>query len=438
MRNCSATRKNELLENQFLAFVHPDDVPATLLEIEKLKSGALTINFVNRYRKKDGSYLWFDWNTTPDPVSGKLYAIARDITSRKLVEEQLKQSEERWRSLINFSPLSINVTNANGILLETNQATLDLMGFATKEELMARNAEEYYGDVNDRVKMFHLLNKDGFVKNYEFKVKRKNGEQIWISNSAAPIKLNNQETILISASLDITARKRAEEQLQEANKELESFSYSVAHDLRAPLRSVHGYAEMLSQDYKEKLDDEAKRIIGTIKQNASKMGTLIDDLLSFSRLGRKEIQLRKIDMNELIEDVLLEIKKSISHKAVIRAENLHDAMGDYNLIFQVMVNLLSNAIKYSSKNAEPIIRISSEVKNKEVIFSVKDNGAGFEMKYYDKLFGVFQRLHTEREFEGTGVGLAIVNRIITKHGGKIWAEGKVDNGATFYFTLLKG
>lgn len=363
--------------------------------------------------------------------------LSANVTERKKAEEQLKESEERWRSLIKFSPLGITVTDGQGKIWETNQAILEMMGFDTREEFISRNAQEYYVDLNDRARMFNLMSKDGFVKNFEFKIKKKNGEQIWISNSLAPFKLHNQETHMISATLDITARKQTEEQLQEANKELESFSYSVAHDLRTPLRSLHGYAEMLSQDYENVLDEEAKRIIGNIKHNASKMGRLIDDLLSFSRLGRKEIQRSKINMNELTRDVLFEINKSVSHKAEIRVDNLHEVMGDYSLLRQVMINLLSNAIKYSSRTEQPVIQISSDTKNEEVTFSVKDNGAGFDMKYADKLFGVFQRLHMEREFEGTGVGLAIVHRIIAKHGGKIWADGKVGSGASFYFTLFK-
>jgi PAS domain S-box-containing protein len=236
---------------------------------------------------------------------------------------------------------------------------------------------------------------------------------------------------------DITQRKLAEEKLLAANKELEAFSYSVAHDLRAPLRSIHGYTEVLNQDYNKMLDAEGVRILENIKHNASKMGQLIDDLLAFSRLGRKEIQMSKIDMTALTQDILGELKRSVSHQAEITMLPLDNVMGDYNLLCQVMFNLISNAVKYSSKKASPVIQISSEVKNDEIVFSIKDNGAGFDMRYANKLFGVFRRLHSDREFEGTGIGLAIVYRIVSKHGGSTWAEGKVDEGATFYFTLPK-
>ncbi|HET6226364.1 MAG TPA: ATP-binding protein, partial [Bacteroidia bacterium] len=235
--------------------------------------------------------------------------------------------------------------------------------------------------------------------------------------------------------VDITLQKIAEENLRAVNKELEGFSYTVAHDLRTPLRSMHGYAEILKLDYGKVLDSEAERIINNIQQNASKMGKLIDNLLSFSRLGRKELQLTKIDMNKLTKDVLFELNASITHQANVSVTYLPEVMGDYGLLYQVMMNLISNAIKYSSKKETPIIRISSETKGGECIFAVKDNGAGFNMKYVAKLFGVFQRLHSEYEFEGTGIGLATVNRIIAKHGGRIWAEGAVDIGATFCFSL---
>jgi PAS domain S-box-containing protein len=305
--------EKEFCETAFIELIHPDDIPATVQEYEKLKLGALVINFVNRYRKKDGSYLYLDWNATPNPATQKLYCVARDITERK----------------------------------------------------------------------------------------------------------------------------KAEEELRAVNKELESFSYSVSHDLRAPLRAINGYAQILNEDYGQKLDQEGMRFLETIQSNATKMGTLIDDLLAFSRLGRKEIQKTEVEMNQLIESVINETNKSITHKAKINTAHLHKVKADYNLLHQVMFNLVSNAIKYSSKGENPVVRISSEEKNGNIVFSVNDNGVGFDMQYSDKLFGVFQRLHSYEEFKGTGVGLAIVQRIITKHGGKVWAEGIVNKGATFHFSLTK-
>lgn len=225
-------------------------------------------------------------------------------------------------------------------------------------------------------------------------------------------------------------------QLESVNKELEAFTYSVSHDLRAPLRAVNGYAEMLIEDYGSLLDDEGKRIVTTISANAAKMGILIDDLLAFSQLGRKEVQKTTIHMNELVAGVMLELQEATHHQAHIEVGNLHAVHADYSLIHQVMYNLLSNAIKYSSKKDRPHVEIASETRNGEIIFSVKDNGSGFDMRFVGKLFGVFQRLHSQDEFEGTGVGLAIVHRIIARHGGNVWAEGRVDAGATFYFSLL--
>ncbi len=226
-----------------------------------------------------------------------------------------------------------------------------------------------------------------------------------------------------------------EEQLKQVNHELESFSYSVSHDLRAPLRAINGYAEILNEDYGSSLGEDGNRILQTISYNAKRMGMLIDDLLAFSRLGRKEISTTTINMNELTQGVLIELQKSVSHKATCRISTLHSVKGDYALLYQVMYNLISNAVKYSSKKENPVVEISSEEKDGEVIFSIRDNGVGFDMLYVNKLFGVFQRLHSHEEFEGTGVGLAIVYRVITKHRGKVWAEGKLDEGAVFRFSL---
>jgi len=225
-------------------------------------------------------------------------------------------------------------------------------------------------------------------------------------------------------------------QLELANKELETFSYSISHDLRAPLRGIIGFAAMLEEDYSSKLDPEAKRITSVIKNNTLKMGRLIDDLLAFSRMSRQDIKKTKISTtamaNEVIQDLLPENKNG--HVKWIVHE-MPDIKGDINAMRQVWINLVSNAIKYSATKQQPEIEIGYRDGEEETTFFVKDNGVGFDEKYKDKLFKVFQRLHSAEEFEGTGVGLAIVEKIISKHGGRVWAEAEENKGACFYFSL---
>jgi PAS domain S-box-containing protein len=248
------------------------------------------------------------------------------------------------------------------------------------------------------------------------------------------LKEQQAELSRLNEQLEDIVRQRTK-QLEAVNKELESFTYSVSHDLRAPLRAINGYSEILKEDYSEKLDSEGKRFMNIISANARRMGKLIDDLLTFSRLGRAEMKTMAIDMNRLVQSVMKEINEFTPHHATVRIGRLHPVEGDYNMLVQVMLNLISNAIKYSSRKEAPVVEIASELEDGEVIFSVKDNGAGFDMAYAGKLFGVFQRLHTQEEFEGTGVGLALVHQIVTKHGGRVWAHGEVDKGAEFYFSL---
>jgi signal transduction histidine kinase len=223
-------------------------------------------------------------------------------------------------------------------------------------------------------------------------------------------------------------------QLVEANAELESFSYSVSHDLRAPLRSINGYTKILEEDLNDKLDEQGRRTLNRIIHNASRMNKLIDDLLEFSKLGRKELEKSNIDTTKLVKSIVDEMKP----KANVVVDDLIKAQADHALITQVWINLISNAIKYSEKKTNPTVEVGSSLNNGEVIYYVKDNGAGFNMEYSDKLFGVFQRLHKENEFQGTGIGLALVKRIVAKHHGRVWAEGKVNEGATFYFSLPAG
>ncbi|MDB5142205.1 MAG: hypothetical protein JWQ66_918 [Mucilaginibacter sp.] len=227
-------------------------------------------------------------------------------------------------------------------------------------------------------------------------------------------------------------------QLELVNKELEAFSYSVSHDLRTPLRAISGYSIMLKEDYEEKLDAEGKRIIGNVIANARMMGQLIDDLLAFSRLGKKELVSTQIDMQLLATNVVNELlQHDLEKDYQISIGLLPSIEADQGMIKQVLINLLSNAIKYSSKETRPEIEIGSKDEETRTIYYVKDNGVGFDMAYAGKLFGVFQRLHSQEEFEGTGVGLALVKRIIDKHKGEVWAEGLENMGATFYFSLPK-
>lgn len=225
-------------------------------------------------------------------------------------------------------------------------------------------------------------------------------------------------------------------QVEAANKELEAFSFSVSHDLRAPLRAISGFSLILLEDYAGKLDDEGKRLLNVVRDNTTRMEQLIDDILQFSRSGRLEMNMAGIDMEALAQAVFEELQPSIgSSKLQVTIGHLPPARGDLPLLRQVFANLLSNAIKFSRTREAPGIEVGGSVTGNEAVYFVKDNGVGFDMQYVDKLFGVFQRLHTVDEFEGTGIGLAIVKRIVTRHGGRVWAEGKVNEGATIYFAL---
>ena len=239
-----------------------------------------------------------------------------------------------------------------------------------------------------------------------------------------------EEATAAAARLEASYRE-----LEQANQELDAFTYSVSHDLRTPLRAINGYSRMIIEDHGQQLTADAEHYLNTIINNAIRMGGLIDDLLTFSRFGKQKPAMSLLNMDALTNSVLSELKIDILPHATFTVHPLAKASGDSSMVRLVLNNLIANAIKYSHKKEQPLIEIGCKEALDEVTYFIKDNGAGFDMKYYDKLFGVFQRLHSSNEFEGTGVGLALTERIIKKHGGKIWAEGKVNEGAAFYFTL---
>jgi PAS domain S-box-containing protein len=383
-----------------------------------------------------------------------------DMNARRRAEEALGKASERIFDLYNNAPCGYHSLDESGRFIDMNATELRWLGYSREEVIGKMKFTDILlpGSLETFAKKFSAFMKSGEVKNLEFVLVRKNGTTFPVSLSSTAI-FDEQGNYLASRStvFDTTERKLIEEEneikniavlnaykkleiasreQQAANKDLESFSYSVSHDLRAPLRAINGYAQILEEDYNDKLDDEGRRLLSVVRYSAGKMGRLIDDLLAFSKLGRQEVKRIVIDMNELAEATLRDTERNHGPlKATVIIQDLSPAWGDYALISQVMSNLLANAVKYSSKKDKPVIEVGGKQTSEEHIYYVKDNGAGFDMEYAHKLFGVFQRLHHTQDFEGTGVGLAIVERIITRHGGRVWAEGKPEEGACFYFSL---
>lgn len=446
--------------------IHPEDLPAVKEFMEQvLANPGKTMYSLHRYRHKNGHYIYlegFVTNHLNTPDIHGLVANFRDITERKKSEEEISklneeleekvkerteqleakieqyiESETKFEKAFQASPAAITITRmADSNYMVVNDAFVKMSAYK-REEIIGKSSLDLgmIVDQEQRKAVWEqLLDNKERINNMETQFINKDGKLHYVLSSIEVIRMNGED-YAIETSYDITNRKEAEQQLTALNKELEAFTYSISHDLRAPLRAVNGYAEILLEDYSKKLDDEANRLLNNIRYYAEKMGTLIDDLLAFSRLGRKELQVVTIDVNELIGGVQIDLNKSIKHHAELKISNLHPIKADYGLMHQVMFNLLSNAIKYSSLVEKPVVEVSSQKKGNEIIFAIKDNGAGFDMKYAHKLFGVFQRLHAQEEFEGTGVGLAIVQRIVFKHGGLVWAEAEPNKGATFYFSI---
>jgi PAS domain S-box-containing protein len=388
-------------------------------------------------------------------------------------EDDLRRLTLFQRAILENVAYGIISTTPDGIVTSFNPAAERLLGYSANEvvgkqtpaywhdpgeiaQRAAQLSEEFGSVINPGFEVFSTRPRHNRSEEGEWTFIRKDGKCIPVSLSVTA--LRNESGLItgfVGLAYDLTERKRAEEeiyklnqeleqrvvertaQLESANKEMEAFSYSVSHDLRTPLRAIDGFSYLLLDGYADKLDDEGRRLLNVVRTNTSRMSQLIDDMLKFSRTGRVELSFVEIDMNGLVHEVADELKLASASAAGVQFEidPLPPAHGDLSMMRQVFVNLLSNAVKFSGGNSTPSIKVGSSIEGNEVVYYVQDNGVGFDMEYADKLFGVFQRLHSINEFEGTGIGLAIVKRIISRHGGRVWAKGRVNEGATIYFAL---
>lgn len=367
------------------------------------------------------------------------FAINFSFRKRMLAEQSLQEASAEVRDLYNNAPCGYHSLDHQGMITEMNHTGLQWLGYTRDEIVNVKHFTELLTPQSQGVfqNTFPLFKEQGYVNNVEFDMIRKNGETFPVIVNAAAMKNENGEFIRSRTTVfDITERKKAEEKVKLLNNEMEAFTYSVSHDLRAPLRSIDGYARILKEDFGPGMDKEANRLMDVVMRNARRMGKLIDDMLDFSRVGRKDLSSNRIDVDAMVDSIrreLVEHEKGRDIRFDIRP--LASVEADNNLMRQVWTNLISNALKYTSKNLLTEITIDSRQENGHVVYSIRDNGVGFDMKYASKLFGVFQRLHKIEEFDGTGVGLALVHRIISRHGGKVWAESELNKGATFSFYI---
>jgi PAS domain S-box-containing protein len=385
--------------------------------------------------------------------------IQKKAAALEQAHEDLKTSESKYRGIYENAIEGIFQTTPQGRFLDASPSLAGSLGYESPQELVATitdAAHQPFLRPQDQKIVLQALEQKGELFGYETQLQKKNGETTWVMISAKAVRDENDKLMYFQGFVtDITGRKRAEEkirklnqeleqrvaerttQLEVSNKELEAFCYSVSHDLRAPVRHIEGFLELLRKSLPTELDEQGQHCFEAVSASTQRMASLIDDLLSFSRVGRNEFSRVRIDMTEVVQEVIRELEPETGKRPIEwRIGDLPVATGDPSLLRVVLVNLITNALKFTRPRRQARIEIGSlpDQASEDLIF-VRDNGVGFDMAYADKLFNVFQRLHRMEEFEGTGIGLATVRRIIARHGGRTWAEGKPDQGAVFFFSL---
>jgi PAS domain S-box-containing protein len=395
------------------------------------------------------------FNTMAAQLEQMVIGLEENVAELERTGRALRESEAKYRRLVDTATEGIWVLGPDTLTVFANARMAEMLGCRC-EDMLGRPVTDFMfeEDAPDHLRKMEAR-REGVPENYERRFRRSDGTTVWAYLSAAPI-LDDEHNFAGTFAMvsDITDRKRAEDlvrklnleleqrvvertaQLEDTNRELEAFSYSVSHDLRAPLRAIDGFANILQEDCGGQLNDDGRRALDVIRRSTARMGQLIDDILSFSRTSRQEMAMQPLDMAALVRDVFDEVQGAVSERHIILCLGvLPRALGDRGLIRQVLINLISNAVKFSARQTEAEIEVTCCATGGQNTYRVRDNGVGFDMKYADKLFNAFQRLHGASEFEGTGIGLAIVKRIINRHGGRVWAESRLGEGASFFFSL---
>ncbi len=452
----------EAVIGQNIALLIPEDCKAGEIAIlEKVRKGEGVQHYESIRLKKDGTPLAVSLTISPvKDAAGNIVGtskIIRDISEHKRAEEALRASSAYARSLIEASLDPLVTISAEGKITDVNEASVQATG-VPRQEIIGTGFSDYFTEPEKAREGYRQVFSKGFVRDYPLAIRHRSGSITDVFYNASVFRDEQGQVLgVFAAARDITERNRAREeilklnaeleqrvhdrtaQLEAANRELEAFCYSVSHELRAPLRHIGGFADLLAKSAGPGLQDKSRHYLEEILDSTKQMGCLIDDLLLFSRMGRAEMRLQPVDLKQLVEEAKKQLEPENKGRDIRWKQSaLLEVQGDGALLRQVMLNLLSNALKYTRPRQPAEIEIGCDGSSpQETVVFVRDNGVGFDMEYAHKLFGIFQRLHSDEEFEGTGIGLASVRRIIARHGGRTWAEGKVNAGATFYFSLPK-
>ena len=450
-------KREELLQRNIRDLRAPETIAALEGQLARAaEPGGLLFETV--HQRKDGTRFPAEVSARTITVEGRTFyqSIIRDITERKRAEQVLRESEQRFRDLADAMPQLVWTAEPDGRVDYYNKRYKEYVGIRrTADGSCEWSPVLHEDDVEPTVRVWQRALANGETYEIEHRVRRADGSFRWLLSRGLPVRDEQGRVIKwYGTATDIHELREAREALAQshaelehrveqrtaelaaANRELEAFSYSVSHDLRAPLRHVMGFIKLLDQSAGPSLDEKSRHYVQTIAEAAQRMGHLIDDLLAFSRIGRAQMKDARVNLAQLVDEARQELApETVGRHIDWRLEPLPQVRGDPALLRAVVVNLLSNAIKYTGNKDVARIEIGCQPQDGEVVCFVRDNGAGFDMRFADKLFGVFQRLHRAEEFEGTGIGLANVRRIIQRHGGRVWAEGEVNRGATFYFSL---